>query len=111
MDIDYYSGDTSGNGDYDDQVTGILKESDSSVSTAKAGALSLASSASDGFLQDDGDKVFAGNKGNGATAIIAPAASVSSTVRSNKVWYLDITDKANLGGNIDIAFDPIAHGF
>ena len=110
MDIDYYSGDTSGNGDYDDQVTGILKESDSSVSTAKAGALSLASSASNGFLKDAGDKVFAGNKGNGATVDDLEDDSVPSTVRSNTVWYLDITDTREAGGLVDIAINPSAIG-
>ena len=48
---DYYSGDTTANGDYDYYVTGILKLSDSNVTSGKQGAVIISNSATDGFLK------------------------------------------------------------
>ena len=118
---DYYKGDESSKGDYDHGVTGILKlpittisSHDlpaSSVSVARAGALLIANSASDGFLKDEGDSVFAGSKGNGATKDNLLNSS-ASTVRSGKVWYLNVSDDStNSGGKIDLAFTPSLMGF
>ena len=115
--LDYYSGDDNSKSDYDHDVTGILKLSPttigsqtlpaSSVSTARNGALLIANSASDGFLKDEGDSVFAGSKGNGATKGNLPSPASVSTVRSGKVWYLDVSDDStNSGGKIDLAFTP-----
>ena len=125
----YYEGDDLNKGDYDYDVTGILKLPAktvaakkqnilsqtlpaSSVSVARAGALLIADSASDGFLKDEGDSVFAGSKGNGATKANLPTSGVESTVRSGKVWYLDVFDNStNSGGKIDLAFTPSLMGF
>ena len=119
---DYYKGDESSKGDYDHGVTGILKlpittisSHDlpaSSVSTARNGALLIADSASGGFLKDEGDRVFAGSKGNGTTKANLPTSGVVSTVRSGKVWYLNVSDDStNSGGKIDLAFTPSLMGF
>ena len=119
--LDYYSGDDNSKNDYDHGVTGILKLSPttigsqtlpaSSVSTARNGALLIANSASDGFLKDEGDRVFAGSKGNGVTKDNLPNPAFVSTVRSSKVWYLDVFDASSVGGKIDLAFTPSLMGF
>ena len=113
---DYYSGDNAAKGNYDYGVTGILKLPSltvgsyvvpaSNVSAASVGGLLIANSSSDGFLKDDGDRVFAGHKGSGVVKADLPLSSSTSTVRSNKVWYLDIEDAGVAGGNIDIAINP-----
>ena len=135
---DFYTGDDTDKGDYDYEVTGILKRPAltitskqpnppayrfssqesysydfpaSKVSTARAGALLIANNASDGFLKDEGDSVFAGSKGNGATKDNLPTSGVVSTVRSSKVWYLDVSDAGSAGGKIDLAFTPSLMGF
>ena len=135
---DFYTGDDTDKGDYDYEVTGILKRPAltitskqpnppayrfssqesysydfpaSKVSTARAGALLIANNASDGFLKDEGDSVFAGSKGNGATKDNLPNSGVVSTVRSSKVWYLDVSDAGSAGGKIDLAFTPSLMGF
>ena len=124
----YYEGDSSSKGNYDYDVTGILKlpaktvaaqnQNDpsqtlpaSSVSVARAGALLIANSASDGFLKDEGDSVFAGSKGNGVTKDNLPNPASASAVRSGKVWYLDVSDAGFAGGKIDLAFTPSLMGF
>ena len=124
----YYKGDDLNKGNYDYDVTGILKlpaktvvaqnQNDpsqtlpaSSVSTARNGALLIANSTSDGFLKDESDSVFAGSKGNGATKDNLPTSGVVSTVRSSKVWYLDVSDAGSAGGKIDLAFTPSLMGF
>ena len=127
---DYYTGDNSGKGDYDYGVVGILKMPPqtvqgqtasiavqnlpaSNVSAARVGALLIASSSLDGFLKDEGDRVFAGSKNGASTTNDLPSASSASvsTVRSGRVWYLDIADKGVVGGHIDIKFSPSLMAF
>ena len=121
---DYYEGDDSSKGDYDYDVTGILKLSSllvtdgvgqtlpaSEVSASRSGALLIANGESDGFLKDEGDRVFAGSKGNGATKGNLPTSGVVSTVRSGKVWYLDVSDATSNGGKISMEFTPSLMGF
>ena len=124
----YYKGDDPSKGDYDYDVTGILKLPAktvaaknqnilsqtlpaSSVSAARNGALLIANNASDGFLKDEGDSVFAGSKGNGVTKDNLPISRSVSTVRSNKVWCLDVSNAGSAGGKIDLAFTPSLMGF
>ena len=102
--VDFYAGDTAANGDYDLFVTGISNLAGSSVAAGSQGGLTVASSATSGFLQDTGDAVFLGNKGLGVVNTELPGGGVA-TVRSNTVWYLDATDAATQGGNIDLTFD------
>ena len=119
--LDYYSGDDNSKSDYDHDVTGILKLSPttigsqtlpaSSVSTARNGALLIANSASDGFLKDEGDRVFAGGKGGGATTANLSNTAFLGNLRSSKIWYLDIFDAGSAGGKIDLAFTPSLMGF
>ena len=93
--VDYYSGDTSANGDYDYYVTGILKLSDSNVAAGSQGGLTITNSNTDGFLKDSGDAVFAGYK----------SLSSSTSSVANVVWYFDVTDAATIGGKINLGFD------
>ena len=126
----YYTGDDAAKGNYDHGVVGILKMPPhtvqgkkstiapqnlpaSNVSAARVGALLIASSSLDGFLKDEGDRVFAGSKNGASTTLDLPSTSSASvsTVRSGRVWYLDIDDQGVVGGNIDIRFNPSLMAF
>ena len=102
--IDFYTGDNLVKGDYDYNVTGILKQNSSNVISGKSSVLTIVSSASDGFLKDVGDAVFVGSKGEGVVTSELPSNTIA-TVRSNTVWHLDVTDTATKGGHIDLTFD------
>lgn len=51
-----------------------------------------------------GDSIFAGNKGSCVARSSLSPEGVAN-VRSDTIWYLDIADMANLGGQIDLVFD------
>ena len=121
---DYYEGDDSSKGDYDYDVTGILKLSSllvtdgvvqtlpaSEVSASRSGALLIANGESDGFLKDVGDRVFVGSKSVAMTTAELPSSSSVSTVISNRVWYLDVSDATSNGGKISMEFTPSLMGF
>ena len=98
---DYYSGDTAANGDYDIDVNGILKLAGSEISAAERGGLTLGNV---DYLKDSGDALFVGENNMFGTSItdLTPG---SSLVRSETVWYLDATDVATAGGQINLDVD------
>ena len=121
---DYYEGDDSSKGDYDYDVTGILKLSSllvadgvmqtlpaSEVSASRSGALLIANGESEGFLKDVGDRAFVGSKSVAMTTAELPSSSSVSTVISNRVWYLDVSDATSNGGKISMEFTPSLMGF
>ena len=101
---DYYSGDTTLIGDYDYDVSGILKLADSEVSSGQQGAVIIVDGA-DSFLKDVGDAVFLGNKGTKKAVTDDIAVGSDVKWRSDTEWYLDATDVGDNGGSIDLTFD------
>ena len=102
--IDYYSGDITANGDYDYDVTGIIKLTSSSVTSGSHGALVISNGSADGFLKNTGDAIFLGSKGQGVVNTDL-ATAATANIRSGKVWYFDATDAATAGGTVNLSFD------
>lgn len=82
---DHYSGDTSGNGDYDYDVFGIGRV-DSSNELANTGAAGLGIEALNGTLGDD-EWVMAGHNA-GANAVLQSSPQV---IRWQRNWYIEET--------------------
>ena len=90
---DYYEGDSESNGDYDNEVSGILKLSDSNVlETAFYGGVSITNSATEA-VKDNGDAFLMGH--NGELGI-------------SRKWYGDFTDARNNGGAVNLIFHLIS---
>ena len=110
--VDYYSGDMPAVGDYDFDVTGILRYqdavSDTRVISSSSGGITISSVS---FIQDAGDAMFIGSDRSDASTdgvtdgAGARLSGLVSTVRSGS-WYLDITDAGTGGGSINVAIDP-----
>ena len=102
---EYYAGDTAALGDYDYDVSGILKLADSEVdSNGEHGAVVISNAAENGFLKDTGDAVFIGQKGTRKAVDDDLAADATVKSRSDIVWFLDATDIDDNRGNIDLSF-------
>ena len=89
---DYYGGDTMLNGDYDFEVSGLVKLSDSEMLRSfEFGGLKLLSSELGGAIADVGDGFFMGH--NGGDGLL-------------RVWYGDFTDASGgtSGGTVDLSF-------
>ena len=72
---DYYAGDTGGNGDYDNEVMGLVKLASSEVlSTSDFGGLKISNSETGGAIADEGDAFFIGHNGRSGLS---------------RVWYGD----------------------
>lgn len=98
---DKYAGDTVGNGDYDHQVAGIGRDSGSSHSAGVSAGLFLTD---DGFLQDNGDYLLAGHD-SPSNSVVNTDVPAGVTARSQRVWYLAVTDVSSNGGAVELTFD------
>ena len=94
---DYYDGDTRINGDYDNDVSGLVKLSDSEVlRTREMGGLRLLNNEGDGAIADDGDAFFVGHNDESGLS---------------RVWYGDFTDASGkTGGKVDFIFSVSEFG-
>ena len=94
---DYYDGDTRINGDYDNDVTGLVKLSYSEVlETREMGGLRLLNNEGDGAIADNGDAFFVGHNGESGL---------------RRVWYGDFTDASGkTGGKVDFIFSVSEFG-
>ncbi|MEQ8777003.1 MAG: LamG-like jellyroll fold domain-containing protein [Marinoscillum sp.] len=101
--VDLYAGDTAPNGDFDFDVIGIGMEADGSDPGGAAGGIILTNA---GFLQDDGDYLFAGHDGS-AHGFVQTDLPGSYTNRWARSWYVDVTDSTTLGtgGLVTVTFD------
>ncbi|VXD18410.1 putative Peptidylamidoglycolate lyase [Marinoscillum sp. 108] len=101
--VDLYAGDTGPNGDFDFDVIGIGKEADGSDPEGSAQGLTLTNA---GFLQDNGDYIFAGHDGT-AHAIVQSDLPVGYANRWARSWYVDVTDSMTIGtgGLATLTFD------
>ncbi|WP_421891879.1 LamG-like jellyroll fold domain-containing protein [Marinoscillum sp.] len=101
--VDLYAGDTAPNGDFDFDVIGIGMEADGSDPGGAAGGIILTNA---GFLQDDGDYLFAGHDGS-AHGFVQTDLPGSYTNRWARSWYVDVTDSTTVGtgGLVTVTFD------
>lgn len=103
---DNYVGDNSGNGDYDQEVAGIGKESGTANNSFSASACAgLGCSVNSGL--DNGDYLFAGNKVNSNSILTSDVAGMSGSNNSRweRVWYVDVTNSStNLNLNLNFDF-------
>ena len=75
---DYYEGDTRENGDYDNEVTGLIKLLGSEIlRTREFGGLKLSNNEANGAIVDEGDAFFVGHNGRDGLS---------------RVWYGEFTD-------------------
>jgi hypothetical protein len=93
--LDFYAGDTSGNGDYDRDVFGIGRV-DASNQVTTAGMSGMGIEAAGGTL-GNGDWVLAGHKVATNSWVGGTGLPAAVWERSDRVWYLDKT------GSVDIA--------
>lgn len=102
--IDRYAGDSGANGNYDFYVGGIGQEAAGSVATGSSAGLSVSNVS---LLNANGDYLIAGVDSlvpaTGTTVADLPAG-VSS--RSQRIWYLDVTNAGAAGGDVNVSISP-----
>lgn len=98
-----YSGDDSGNGDFDYEVAGVGQESSgssTSFSSSVSGGLGL--SVNSGL--DNGDYIMAGHNSFTNDAIYSDVGGMTGTLnaRWSRIWYFDITNtSSSLNANLE----------
>ncbi len=101
---DYYRGDTTGNGDFDFDVTGITSlgsDRADKVTSSREGALTISHN-----NKSDVASVFVGANGQQGVSTADIPNSADVNVRSQKVWYMDASYAPSKNGStIDLAFD------
>lgn len=102
--IDRYAGDTGVNGNYDFYVGGIGQESDGTASTGTSAGISISNIS---LLNANGDYLITGVDNLipiTGTAVTDLPVGVSS--RSQRIWYLDVTNAGVAGGDVNVTINP-----